>query len=46
VASRIAARLLTGPAAFLVGGVIVVVAYIAVATRARLGRGHIRRQLS
>ena len=39
---RIAARLVTGPLAFLVGGVIDVVTYIAVSARARLrgpGRG-------
>jgi hypothetical protein len=42
VASRIAARLVTGPLAFLLGGVIDVLAYSAAAARARLrhtGRG-------
>jgi hypothetical protein len=42
VASRIAARLVTGPLAFLLGGVIDVLAYAAATARARLrptGRG-------
>jgi hypothetical protein len=35
VATRIAARLVTGPAAFLLGGVIDVVVYVAGAMRAK-----------
>jgi len=38
VASRIAARLVTGPLAFLVGGVIDVVAYAAASARGRWGQ--------
>jgi hypothetical protein len=42
VASRIAARLVTGPLAFLLGGVIDVLAYATITVRTRLrshGRG-------
>jgi len=38
VASRIAARLVTGPLAFLVGGVIDVAVYAAASARGRWGR--------
>jgi hypothetical protein len=38
VASRIAARLVTGPVAFLVGGIIDVLVYAAASARARLAR--------
>jgi hypothetical protein len=38
VLTRIAARLVTGPAAFLLGGVIDVVAYAAASARARRRR--------
>jgi len=42
VLARIAARLVTGPVAFLVGGVLNVLAYVVASARARLhhtGRG-------
>jgi hypothetical protein len=39
VLSRFAARVVTGPAAFLLGGVIDVVTYAAASARARLRRG-------
>jgi hypothetical protein len=38
VLARIAARLVTGPAAFLLGGVIDVLAYAVASARARLAR--------
>jgi hypothetical protein len=38
VVERVAARLVTGPAAFLVGGVIDVLTYVAASARARLAR--------